>query len=46
MLSGIISAILLAAFVGGAIWVFSPRRTPEFDAAARIPLDDQSENIP
>jgi cytochrome c oxidase cbb3-type subunit IV len=46
MLSGIITVILLVAFVGGAAWVFSPRRTPEFDAAARIPLEDQSETLP
>jgi cytochrome c oxidase cbb3-type subunit IV len=46
MLSGIITVILLVAFLGGAVWVFSPRRTPEFDAAARIPLEDQSETLP
>ena len=40
------AAILLAAFLGGAAWAFSRKRTAEFDAAARIPLEDQSENIP
>ncbi|MBP6596453.1 MAG: CcoQ/FixQ family Cbb3-type cytochrome c oxidase assembly chaperone [Arenimonas sp.] len=46
MVSGIVTVILLAAFLGGAAWVFSPRRAPEFDAAARIPLEDQSETLP
>lgn len=46
MVSGIITFILLVAFLGGAAWVFSPRRHAEFDAAARIPLDDQSETLP
>ena len=46
MIAGITTAILLAAFLGGAAWAFSRKRTAEFDAAARIPLEDQSENIP
>lgn len=46
MISGIVTAILLVAFVGGSVWVFSSRRKPEFDAAARIPLEDHSENQP
>lgn len=46
MISGIVTAILLVAFVAGSVWVFSSRRKPEFDAASRIPLEDQSENRP
>lgn len=42
MLSGIITAILLALFVIGSVWAYSPRRKPEFDAAARLPLEDDS----
>jgi cytochrome c oxidase cbb3-type subunit IV len=42
MLSGIITAILLALFVVGGIWAYSPRRKPDFDAAAMLPLDDDS----
>ena len=47
MLSGILTLIALFAFVGGAAWVYSAKRKPEFNAASRIPLDeDQSENTP
>jgi len=40
MMSGIISVVLLALFVGGWIWAWSPKRKSEFDAAARLPLAD------
>ncbi|MDO5506064.1 MAG: cbb3-type cytochrome c oxidase subunit 3 [Pseudoxanthomonas suwonensis] len=43
MLGGIITAILLLLFIGGWIYVWSPRRRDEFDAAARLPLDDQQQ---
>lgn len=41
MISGIVTAILLVLFVGGWIWAWSPKRKASFDAAARLPLDDQ-----
>ena len=41
MLSGIVTAILLVLFLIGWIWAWSPRRKRDFDAAARLPLDDQ-----
>ncbi|MEO6076612.1 MAG: cbb3-type cytochrome c oxidase subunit 3 [Dokdonella sp.] len=40
MLSGIITLILLVVFLGGWAWAWSPRRKADFDAAARLPLDD------
>ena len=40
MLSGIVTAVLLALFVAGWVWAWSPRRKGDFDAAARLPLDD------
>ncbi|MBW8368999.1 MAG: cbb3-type cytochrome c oxidase subunit 3 [Arenimonas sp.] len=46
MTTGIFTVIALVAFIGGVAWAYSKRRAPEFDAAARIPLEDQSENIP
>jgi cytochrome c oxidase cbb3-type subunit IV len=46
MSTGIFTVIALLAFIGGVAWAFSKKRKPEFDAAARIPLEDQSENTP
>lgn len=40
MASGISTAVLLAMFIGGWIWAWSPRRKQAFDAAARMALDD------
>lgn len=40
MLSGIVTATLLALFVAGCAWAWSPKRAPGFEAAAREPLDD------
>lgn len=40
MLSGIITSILLVVFLAGWAWAWSPRRRADFDAAARLPLDD------
>jgi cytochrome c oxidase cbb3-type subunit IV len=44
MLSGIISLTLLVLFIVGSIWVYSPKRKAEFDEAARLAVDDTSEN--
>ena len=46
MSTGIFTVIALVAFIAGVAWAFSKRRGPEFDAASRIPLEDQSENTP
>ena len=43
MVSGIITAILLAVFIAGWAWAWSPRRKAGFDAAARLPLADDAE---
>ena len=39
MLSGIITTILLLLFLAGWAWAWRPRRTRDFDEAARLPLD-------
>ena len=39
MVSGIVTAVLLAVFLAGWAWAWSPRRKGEFDAAARLPLE-------
>ena len=40
MVSGIVTAILLVSFLGGWAWAWSDRRRADFDAAARLPLDE------
>lgn len=42
MLSGIVTAILLALFVFGCVWAYHPKRRREFDSAAMLPLGDDS----
>jgi cytochrome c oxidase cbb3-type subunit 4 len=41
-LRGIVTALLIVAFVGICIWAYSKRRKPQFDAAARLPLEEDS----
>jgi cytochrome c oxidase cbb3-type subunit 4 len=40
MVSGIVTAILLGAFVAGSAWAWSGRRRDEFERAARLPLEE------
>jgi len=40
MIGGIVTAALLAVFVSGWIWAWSPKRKRAFDEAARLPLED------
>jgi len=42
MISGIVTAILLVSFLAGTAWAYSSRRKAEFDAAARLPLEEES----
>jgi len=46
MITGIATVGLLILFLVGVGWAYSRKRKPEFDAAARQPLEDQSENTP
>ena len=43
MISGLITIVLLVLFLGAWIWAWNPRRKAEFDAAARLPLDETSD---
>jgi cytochrome c oxidase cbb3-type subunit IV len=40
MISGIVTAVLLVVFIGSWIWAWRPQRRSAFDAAARLPLED------
>ncbi len=42
MISGIVTAILLAAFIGIAVWVWSGRNRERWRRAAQAPLDDET----
>jgi len=39
-LSGLLTAVLILVFTGIVLWAWSARRRDSFDAAARLPLDD------
>ena len=41
---GLITLALLIAFVTLVVWLFVVRRRKDFDAAARIPLQDEPTN--
>lgn len=43
MTGGIITLFLLLLFVGGWIWIWRPSNKAVFDAAARLPLEDDAE---
>ena len=43
MVSGIVTSILLVLFLAGWVWAWSPKRKNEFDAAAKMPLDEDRE---
>lgn len=42
MIAGTVTAILLAAFLGGAFWLFFVRKSADFDRIARMALDDET----
>ncbi len=47
MVNGILTALLLAAFLGGAFWLYVMRRASDFDRLARMALDDETpEDLP
>ena len=37
---GLMTALLMLAFIGLVIWAYSARRAADFDAAAALPLED------
>ncbi len=46
MISGIITATLLLAFIGIGVWAWSPRNRAGFADAARLPLDEDTPRAP
>ncbi|WP_296268645.1 cbb3-type cytochrome oxidase subunit 3 [Pseudomonas sp. UBA6562] len=41
MIRGLGTLVVLVAFVGLALWVFSPRRKRDFDEATQLPFADE-----
>ena len=39
-LRGILTLVLMLAFLGVVVWAWSSRREKDFEEAARLPLDD------
>lgn len=44
MTSGIVTAILLIAFIGLFFWAWSKRRQHDFSEASQLPLEDDRTN--
>jgi cytochrome c oxidase cbb3-type subunit 4 len=46
-LSGFVTAVLILLFLGIVFWAYGSRRRARFDAAARMPLEeDHQEHAP
>ena len=45
MIRGLGTVVVAVAFIGLALWVFSPRRKSEFDDATMLPFADDPEAI-
>jgi cbb3-type cytochrome oxidase subunit 3 len=46
LIRGALTVILFAAFIALWIWAWSKHRQAEFDAAARLPFEDDAPAIP
>jgi len=46
MISGVVTAVLLASFAGITVWAWSSRQRERFDDAAQLPLRDEPEHRP
>ena len=43
---GVFTALMLLLFVAICFWAFSSKRKAEFDAASRLPLDEDGSDQP
>jgi cytochrome c oxidase cbb3-type subunit 4 len=41
-LSSIMTVVMMAVFIGIVLWAWSGKRRADFDAAARVPLEDDA----
>jgi cytochrome c oxidase cbb3-type subunit 4 len=42
MIAGIVTAILLVSVIAGTAWAYSGKRRAAFEAAARLPLEENA----
>ena len=42
MISGIVTLVAFLSFLGIVFWAYSRRNRPRFDAASRLPLEDEA----
>ena len=42
---GIITGLLIVAFIGITVWAYSKRRKPDFDEAAQLPFADDDDDL-
>lgn len=45
-LSGVMTILAFAAFLAVVYWAFGKKRKADFDAAARLPLEDDQPTFP
>ena len=45
-LRGAVLVLLIIAFLGIWAWAWSKKRKPEFDAASRLPLEEDDGTVP
>ncbi|KRP58856.1 CcoQ/FixQ family Cbb3-type cytochrome c oxidase assembly chaperone [Pseudomonas trivialis] len=45
MIRGVGTLVVMVAFIGLALWVFSPRRKAEFDEATLLPFADDPQAL-
>ena len=46
LLRGALTVVLIIAFLGTWAWAWSKKRKPEFDAASRLPLEEDDGSVP
>lgn len=45
-LSSVMTVVMLVVFIGIVVWAWSGKRRKDFEAAARVPLEDDEQPAP
>jgi cytochrome c oxidase cbb3-type subunit 4 len=46
LMSSIMTVVMMTVFIGIVLWAWSGKRRADFEAAARVPLEDDEEPAP